>query len=266
MSPLEETVMEPKSTVCDYTGYDYKTQFWVNADRRYEDMCEKNLIRRMAKAVLKTPGRILDAGCGFGRIFPAYAEFGTSFTMLDFAQNMLDEAKELVGEALAKWPEANRPTATFVQGNLTEMPVADASQDLIVSVRTMHHIAEPKAFIAEMFRVLADGGVAVFEIPNKRHWMNVARFWLCHSKASPFSPEPVALNANFYNFQPSAVIHDVKAAGFKIERIITTSFFRSTKIKKWIPPRILFLADRVMQALLSWVWLTPSVFVVARKG
>jgi SAM-dependent methyltransferase len=46
-------------------------------------------------------------------------------------------------------------------------PIADASQDFVVCSHVIEHLAEPIGFLAEIYRVLRPGGIAIVLLPNR---------------------------------------------------------------------------------------------------
>lgn len=243
-------------SVCDYSGYDYKKSFWDSVDRRYEDTVEKATLTRLLRTLSLKDACIMDAGCGFGRLFPAYEPFGARFVLMDYADSMLSQAKELI--------QSSKPI-TFLQGNLTQLPVEDASVQVIVSVRTLHHLEQPSLFFKEAYRALSSQGSFIFEIPNKRHVVNIVRYLLKRKGVSPFSEAPLQVNDSFYNFNAALLLNELEKAGFKIEKKVSTSVFRSAVLKAVFPFKVLAKVDRWLQPLITPFNLTPSLFIVARK-
>jgi len=241
-------------SVCDYAGYDYKKKFWDEVDRRYENLTEHRTITRILEKNGVRNADILDLGCGFGRLFDAYQPFGKQFVLLDYADNMLAHAKERLGHI---------PEITFVQGDARETPLANASVDVIVSIRTLHHLPDYQRFIAEIHRLLRPGGLVIFEIPNYRHWLNIARF-LVGKQHNPFAKRVTSVGS-FSNFHPQLIYDAVKQQGFVVEDKINTSFFRSAFLKKQIHPDTLANWDLALQRFLSWTDLTPSIYLAVRK-
>lgn len=241
--------------VTDYEGYDYKKKFWEEVDRRYEDQCEKQTLAQIFKAHGIQGAAVLDLGCGFGRLFETYLPHGQAFTLLDYANNMLDQAKDRLG---------HRPNVQFVQGNALDLPFGSSQFDLIVSIRTLHHLPDYRQFIAELYRVARPDAVVVFEIPNFRHILNIGRFFLGRQK-NPFVKTVTPIRAGFVNFHPSMIYDAVVAQGFSILETRNVSFFRSKLFKKLISPARLAAWDLVLQRGLSWMDLTPSIYVVCRK-
>lgn len=111
---------------------------WVNA-REIE----------LALQLLPVSQRVLDLGCGTGRMTRALAG-RTRLIGVDAANAML---------ALAH--QAN--TAAFVQGDAFALPFEDASFDSIVALRLVFHFAQLDSLLREMQRVVAPGGVLVFD-------------------------------------------------------------------------------------------------------
>ncbi len=108
-------------------------------------------------------GRGLDVGCGTGALAQRLAEAGFRMSGVDPSQGMLDVAAE------------RAPDVEAVRGSGTELPFGDDSFDLVLSVATMHHIADPAgvaATLAEMVRVARPGGnVLVWDHnPRNPYW------------------------------------------------------------------------------------------------
>ena len=80
--------------ICDYSDYDYKTDFWENANRKYEHQLEQKMVAKLLKSYVTTFNSILDAGCGFGRMAASYQDLFSKCHMVDFAQNLLKQADE----------------------------------------------------------------------------------------------------------------------------------------------------------------------------
>lgn len=241
--------------ICDYAGYDYKKEFWEKTNRAYEDLCERRTLTTLIKKIGKKPQVIMDAGCGFGRLFDTYEPLGDSFILLDYAQHLLDQAQETI----------KNPQVKFVQGNLLALPLPTSSVDLVLTVRTLHHLQQPEIFFREVHRILKPEGHFIFEIPNKRHLVNILRFAFGKMTQNPFSQEPLVINGTFLNYHPETIFNLMKQEGFIAVTSLNTSFFRSALLKKLIPAKVLSQIDQVFQGLFSWSNLTPSIYVLARK-
>lgn len=71
---------------------------------------------------------------------------------------------EAVRHAAARY---RRENLTYRQGSCTEIPIADASVDVVVSFETIEHFTEHERFLAEILRVLRPGGVLVISSPDR---------------------------------------------------------------------------------------------------
>jgi ubiquinone/menaquinone biosynthesis C-methylase UbiE len=102
-------------------------------------------------------GRVLDLGCGTGRLTRALAKRSRAVGM-DAASAML---------AVAREQNTSAPTlgcgADFIQGDAFSLPFASASFDAVVALRLVFHFARLDALLKEMCRVAAPGGVLVFD-------------------------------------------------------------------------------------------------------
>ena len=99
----------------------------------------------------------LDFGCGAGRLSRALAGKFERVVGLDVSASMIETARELnrdIGNV-----EFRENPSPRLEG------IADASVDLVYSNMTLQHIPSRLAagYVEEFFRVLAPGGVAVFQ-------------------------------------------------------------------------------------------------------
>ena len=113
-------------------------------------------------AALWTAGkRVLDVACGEGYGSALLARGAARVTGIDVSGAAIAHARHAYGEV------AN---LEFVQAGCDRLPLGPASVDVAVSFETLEHIAEQEAFLDELARVLAPGGVLVLSCPNKREY------------------------------------------------------------------------------------------------
>jgi SAM-dependent methyltransferase len=109
------------------------------------------------------PGRrVLDVGCRAGALTRAYLE-GNSVVGVDVDREALDEAAKLGIETV--WADAQR-----------RLPFGNETFDVVVAGEVLEHLAEPRAFVGEAFRVLRPGGTFVGSVPNAFRLKNRLRF------------------------------------------------------------------------------------------
>jgi len=242
---------ETTTKISDYKDYDYKTDYWVNEDRNYENTVEQNTVERLVKSC-KNRDTITDIGCGFGRLFPSYQPHTNTQILIDYTQHLLDQAKKEL---------QNTQNTQFIQGNMYDLPLDDNSVDIALSIRTLHHLQTPNVFFNELHRILKPGGTAILEIPNKRNILTILRYLLGRSKFNPFSKEPYAHSDTFINFHPQSIISALNDAGFTLKKNRNTNFFRHPLFKKIIPNIVLVPLDRLFQITLSNLNLSPSILI-----
>ena len=113
----------------------------------------------LVQSLVPPPGPVLDVGCGTGLLAWKLAAAGYQIVALDASLGMLREV---------------RPDASVgrVQGSATHLPISDAAFPAVITVATLHHIADPPqvaATVEEMVRVTAPGGAAVIWDHNPRN-------------------------------------------------------------------------------------------------
>ncbi len=110
--------------------------------------------------------RAIDYGCGIGRLTEPLRTYFPECYGVDIAQGMLEKAAELS-------PECHFRHA----GDLSSFPSDYA--DLIYSSLVLQHQPDRNkaaALIADMVRVLARGGLLVFQLPIHMPWRNRLQF------------------------------------------------------------------------------------------
>lgn len=118
--------------------------------RLFNALAAPELRAALASLDLQPGMRVLDAGCGTGEMLvwlgAAVAPGGLALGV-DLAAPHLDAARA-----------ALQPGALLLQADLRRPPLAAASFDLIWSVNTVHHLADPAAGIAALAALLRPGG------------------------------------------------------------------------------------------------------------
>jgi SAM-dependent methyltransferase len=107
-------------------------------------------------------GHALDFGCGAGRLSRALASRFDIVTAVDVSTAMLEEARRL---------NPDTPNVRFVHNPRADLSIIPTgSVDLVYSRLVLQHIPPDLAlgYVAEFVRVLAEGGVAMFQVPVVR--------------------------------------------------------------------------------------------------
>ena len=65
--------------ICNYEGTSYRANFWEGRGREYEDLAERNALRKLLPA---RGQRLVDIGAGFGGLVDLYEESDRSHVVL----------------------------------------------------------------------------------------------------------------------------------------------------------------------------------------
>lgn len=234
--------------VCDYEGSDYRTRFWENQNRDYEDRAERVALRRLLPP---TGDTLIDIGAGFGRLANEFNGY-QRIVLFDYSRSLLREARNHIGDD---------PRFRFVSGNWYAMPFVEGLFSTLVQVRTLHHAADVPALFRELSRIARPGADYVLEFANKHNLKAMARYWLGRQSWSPFTPEPVEFAALNFDFHPRWITEQLRQAGFTPGKRLTVSHFRFGPLKRAVPTGLLVAADSLAQKTGNWWQLSPSVFV-----
>lgn len=97
------------------------------------------------------PGaRVLDVACGTGNLAIPAARKGAIVTGLDIAPNLIEQARERA--------DAEGLTATFDEGDAEQLPYADNTFDIVVTMFGAMFAPRPDVVASELARVLKPGG------------------------------------------------------------------------------------------------------------
>lgn len=99
---------------------------------------------------IKPGARVLDVACGTGNLAIPAAKAGAIVTGVDIAPNLLEQAGKRAKSAGVK--------IRLVEGDAEELPYADASFDVVVSMFGAMFAPRPDRVAAELVRVCRPGG------------------------------------------------------------------------------------------------------------
>ena len=99
--------------------------------------------------------RVLDAACGNG--------YGSEVLNQVGAVISLDIAPAAVADAMRSRPE----TLRLVLGDMTCLPFSDSTFEGVISFETIEHVADDRAYVAEVRRILRRDGIFICSTPNR---------------------------------------------------------------------------------------------------
>src|SRR6266852_4974331 len=121
-------------------------------------------------SALPPHARVVDLGCGSGTFTHLLQRAGYDCVGLDISGKLVEVGRR------------KHPGIELLQGDIEQLPFADASFDGVLLSGVVHHFPDPSRCAAEVFRILRTQGRFVAFDPNR---MNPF-MWLYRDRASPF--------------------------------------------------------------------------------
>lgn len=103
--------------------------------------------------------RLLDFGCGTGRVTLLGARVGLPVVAMDLSLEMVRQSREKLGPSL--WSRVQ-----FVVADGTRLPFRDGVFEAVVCAGVLHHIENVTVAIGEQLRVLSPGGRILIGEPS----------------------------------------------------------------------------------------------------
>lgn len=115
---------------------------------------------------LLPPLDAVDFGCGTGVLSVELARWARRVTAIDHSADALAQAR-------ARAAREGVSNLTFLQADLTSLPLGTGETDLVVLSQSLHHVADPKRVLAEAARLLKpQGKLVVLELlPHQETWV-----------------------------------------------------------------------------------------------
>ena len=108
----------------------------------------------VAEVLPPAPARILDVGCGTGVLSLELARAGHDVTAVDADRTAIDLAERGA-------PSGGPGRVTYHHADVHDWAADEGAFDVVVTTRTLHHVAEPAAALERVRRWLRPGGLLV---------------------------------------------------------------------------------------------------------
>ena len=105
--------------------------------------------------LLKEDIKILEVGCGAGRLTNYFTQRGLNIIGFDISRSLIEEGN-------MRYPDAMKLLASG-----DSMPFSNSTFDVVLSFDVLEHIPDVNEHILEVRRVLKKGGLYLFQTPNK---------------------------------------------------------------------------------------------------
>jgi len=143
-----------------------KIEYWESVYDQ-QDFYADCIWQRMSKALswlddlrLFGSSRILDAGCGAGKLAHEAAKRGYHVFGMDYSYGML------VKVSSTRNREGQHNAIPF-QGDIESVPLENSSLDVIICLGVISYLKSEEEALRELVRILKPGGVLVLSITNK---------------------------------------------------------------------------------------------------
>jgi SAM-dependent methyltransferase len=208
---------------------DYEQQTFQAEDRHWWYRGRRTVLDRvidgLALGASGNPIRILDAGCGSGR------------NMVELAHRGTVTGIELSGASVEK--ARRRGCGEVIEGSVLEMPFADQSFDLAVSLDVIEHLEDDLGALRELRRAVAPGGALLVTVPAYQ-WL-----WSGHDE----------INHHHRRYTRRSLQAVTEQAGWRQER---TTYFNSLLLPVAIMLRVLDRFNRKTTESSLDLWVPPE--------
>ncbi len=239
------------------TAHNY-LRYWDGRD--YEQASEEIAIRCLLKGMKFN--KSIDVGGGYGRLSVILRDYSSHVTLVEPSQQQLDIAHQFL-------KGKSKIDTRLAQAE--KLPFDDGEVDLAMIFRVIHHIPDPIPAFQEIYRVLKKDGYFLIEFANYCNFKNRFKYAVKFQKM-PIDPVDIRSDENkkensipFVNHNPVTVRKQLAQTGFKIERILSVSNFRSPTIKKIIPSSVLVKLEKLVQKPLAKTYFGPSTIYLLKK-
>ena len=193
----------------------------------FKGTIELEHLHRYQLARTLTAGRdVLDIACGEGYGADILAATAKSVVGIDISPEAIEHAKSCYRD----------PRIFFRVGSATDIPIPDASVDMVVSFETIEHLEDHDRMMQEFRRVLRPGGLLMISSPNKLEYSDKPGYSNQFHVRELYTEEFVTLVSRHFTTTKrygqrlsaaSLIAHDADTTSFR--------FFAGTGVRNGIP-------------------------------
>lgn len=183
-----------------YEDIEYR-EFWNENAKHNLDLLEHAIVSSLIPA---SGYRIIDIGCGFGRLAECYLDRFEQVIMLDGSMTLLQQAQEAVGKR-----------AIYIAADVNHLPLGPSSVDCALMIRVFHHLQDSQIILNETQRILRRKGVFIFNYCNKINLRQLMLWILRFNRKNPLTLEPAGLGTLFISHHPKSIQLLLKKNGYK---------------------------------------------------
>lgn len=114
--------------------------------------------------------RVLDVGCGGGFTTEFLHDRGARVSGIDYSARLISAAK--------RHAEGTDRDIDYRAGKAERLPHEDGSFDIVTCVDVLEHVASPATAVKEIHRVLAPGGMFLYDTINRTLRSRINMIWI----------------------------------------------------------------------------------------
>lgn len=225
-----------------YEGIEYK-DFWTSDSKSSLDKLEHALVHDLLPA---SGRRIIDIGCGFGRLADCYLDRFEQVVLLDGSMTLLRQARESFKEK-----------AVYIAADATRLPFSESSFDCALMMRVFHHLPNSRKALEGVAGILGRSGSFVFNYSNKLSARRLARKLLYFWKENPLSLEPVLSGKTLIQHHPAYVHRMLIETGFSQMKYLGVGVMDKIPVRMGGPDRV--SSGRALAPLFGVIKLAPWI-------
>ena len=137
---------------CECMAYSHFCELVYGIDLSQCSMVDKEQLDKLMEVLdLTSANRVLDLGCGAGRITEYVSDrTGAKITGVDFAEGVIDRAN--------KRTAVKRDRLSFCAGDMNELDFPSNSFDTIIALDTLYFVDDLDATVGAMKKIIGDAG------------------------------------------------------------------------------------------------------------
>ena len=158
---------------------------------------------------LEKLGGVAEVCCGTGEAFALFEDSISKGVGIDVSSSMLHKGKS----------SFDNSRLHFVQGDATQLPLAEDSFDTVIMLGGVHHVPDRIALFLHVFKILKPGGSYIWREP-------VSDFWLWKFlRAIVYRLSPILDHATERPLTWNETVPLLEETGFEVQNWRTCGFF-----------------------------------------
>ncbi len=161
-------------------------------------------------------GRLLEVGCGFGRLLKTLSQQPWQLHALE------------LNPTAAAYARRQTPTADIQISGVEDAVVAPSSMDCLVAIAVLEHVKDPRAVLQRFTNWLAPGGLLMVQVPYIAAYIRLKR-WI------PFLPICFEAPRHLFDFSPKTLTRYLTELGYKDIRLeVARPYSAKSALGAWL--------------------------------